>query len=72
MIKKKDLPVKFQKQKRSIVECVINPIEVLERNEIEKAIEMYGKDTVGYKKAYEALGISRATFYRKMKKYDIN
>lgn len=72
MIKKKDLPVKFQKQKRSIVDYVINPIEVLERNEIEKAIEMYGKDTIGYKKAYKALGISRATFYRKIKKYDIN
>jgi transcriptional regulator with PAS, ATPase and Fis domain len=71
MIKKKDLPVKFQEEKRSIVKSVINPIEVLEKNEIEKAVELYGKDTIGYKKAYEALGISRATFYRKIKKYDL-
>jgi len=72
IIKRQDLPVKFQKQKKSIIKCVINPIEVLEKNEIEKAIEIYGKDTNGYQKAYEALGISRATFYRKIKKYNIN
>ncbi|HKL41680.1 MAG TPA: sigma 54-interacting transcriptional regulator [Clostridia bacterium] len=71
-IKKKDLPTKFQSQNESFIEAVVNPIEVLERNEIIKAIKLYGKDTFGYKKAYEALGISRATFYRKIKKYNID
>lgn len=71
MIKKEDLPIKFQQENNIVVASVVNTIEALEKNEIEKAIEIYGTDRIGYKKAYEALGISRATFYRKIKKYSI-
>lgn len=68
-IKKEYLPLKFQKEKDKIVDTKVNPIEVLEKNEIEKAIKIYGDNASGYQKSYEALGISRATFYRKIKKY---
>lgn len=71
-IKKNDLPVKFQKQKKKVVDIIVNPIEVLEKNEMIKALELYGYNPIGYKKAYEALEISRATFYRKLKKYNIH
>ncbi len=38
----------------------------LERREIKKALELFGSDTEGKKKAARALGISLATLYRKM------
>lgn len=46
-------------------------IDELERNEIVKAIKIYGLHTNSITKICAELGISRATFYRKVKKYDI-
>lgn len=44
----------------------IEKLNVLEKKEIEKAIELYGDNTEGKKKAAEALGIGIATLYRKL------
>lgn len=46
-------------------------LEVMEKHMIEKAIARYGKGTEDKKKVAEALGISMATLYRKIKKYEI-
>ena len=69
-----DLPNKFnnEKEKTKLETREILSIETLEKNEISKAIKKYGKTPEGYKKAYTKLGISRATFYRKLKKYNIS
>ena len=40
---------------------------LLEKNEIEKAIKIYGKSKKGIELAAAMLGISRATIYRKLK-----
>ncbi|HAZ37971.1 MAG TPA: AAA family ATPase [Clostridiaceae bacterium] len=44
-------------------------LELLEKRNIEKALELYGKTTAGKKIAAEKLGISLATLYRKLEKY---
>ena len=49
----------------------IVPLKQLEKYEIIKAIDKYGKNNNGIKKACDELGISRATIYRKIKKYGI-
>ena len=45
---------------------VISPLDALEYNEIQRALKVFGKDV---ESARKALGISRATLYRKMKQY---
>lgn len=50
---------------------IIIPIKELERNEIERAIEKYGRSKEDLIKASEALGIGIATMYRKLKLYDL-
>ncbi|QSX04767.1 sigma 54-interacting transcriptional regulator [Sedimentibacter sp. zth1] len=49
----------------------IYTIDELERNEIKKAIKIYGFSTNSVNIICKKLGISRATFYRKVKKYNI-
>ena len=44
----------------------IERLNILEKKEIEKAIELFGDTTEGKKKAAEALGIGIATLYRKL------
>lgn len=44
----------------------ITSLKELERQEIRKALELFGSDTEGKKKAARELGISLATLYRKM------
>ncbi len=44
----------------------VTSLKELERREIKKALELFGSDTVGKKKAARELGISLATLYRKM------
>lgn len=46
-------------------------IAELERNELKKAIKLYGMTNYSINKICEELGISRATFYRKIKKYNL-
>ncbi|MGV8983273.1 sigma-54-dependent Fis family transcriptional regulator [Clostridium sp.] len=49
----------------------IIPIKELEKNEIQKALEYYGNSKQAITKAAEALELSRATLYRKIKEYEI-
>jgi transcriptional regulator with PAS, ATPase and Fis domain len=67
------LPKKINEIKNEdiIIDEKINSIESLEKKEISRAIEKYGTTPEGYKEAYSILKISRATFYRKLKKYRI-
>ena len=44
----------------------------LEKNAIIKALQKYGQNTQGKEMAASALGISRATLYRKLKQYGID
>lgn len=44
----------------------ISRLKDLEEQEIQKALELFGDDTEGKKKAAKALGISLATLYRKL------
>ncbi|PAB59464.1 sigma-54-dependent Fis family transcriptional regulator [Anaeromicrobium sediminis] len=68
-----DLPVRLKKKKeccKNIEERII-PIKDLERREIEKALEYYKGDKQAVEKAARALGLGRATMYRKIKSYNI-
>jgi len=49
----------------------IKPLEQLEKEAISRALELYGWTEEGKKKAAAVLGISRATIYRKISKYDL-
>ena len=49
----------------------LHTIEELERNEIKKALKLYGISNNAVIRICAELGISRATFYRKIKKYNL-
>jgi len=49
----------------------IKSLEQLEKEAISHALEVYGWTEEGKKKAAIMLGISRATIYRKISKYDL-
>jgi len=59
-------------KKQSDGEEEIVSISELERKEIEKAIRKFGRYKNDKELICKALGISKATLYRKMKAYDIN
>lgn len=65
------LPAKIQKeavkQKLMAIKPLSEHIKALETREIEKALATFGDTLEGKKKAAEALGISLATLYNKMK-----
>lgn len=50
----------------------VKSLRELEKEEILKAIRLYGSDTEGKKKASKALGIGLATLYRKIEEYSQN
>jgi len=58
----------FNNEKANDVDEIV-PIDILERESIIKAINFCGGNIL---KSAEMLGISRATIYRKIKKYNIN
>ena len=69
-IKTMHLPMRIQysMQKTEItVGKLSDKIHEVEKNEISKAIKLFGEDIEGKKKAAEKLGISLATLYNKMK-----
>ncbi|MFZ5967935.1 MAG: sigma-54-dependent Fis family transcriptional regulator [Bacillota bacterium] len=75
MIEKEDLPTRFKfahhdDQKKEET-ASITPMKLLEKNEIIKALNHYGKSKQAVERAADALGIGRATLYRKLKEYDI-
>lgn len=53
------------------VERKIYTLEDLEKNEISKALEIYGNDTDSKKVVADKLGIGIATLYRKINKYNL-
>ncbi len=59
-----DEPINFEEKK-------LHTIAELERNELKKAIKLYGLSNNSVNKICDELGISRATFYRKIKKYNL-
>lgn len=50
----------------------ISTFEELEKNEIKRALSIYGKDTFGKTIAADKLGIGIATLYRKIEKYQLD
>ncbi len=67
-----DLPDKLKAHSAHIsCDCHIRNLESLEKNEIERALNLFGRDKSGILKTIDALGISRATLYRKIKHYEI-
>ncbi|AKL95348.1 sigma54 specific transcriptional regulator Fis family [Clostridium aceticum] len=74
VIKKEDLPKRLISRDISLSpfkqERII-PIRDLEKREIQKAVAYYSNRKQNIAEAAEALGISRATLYRKIKEYDI-
>lgn len=76
-IKEENLPNRIKNSSNNIIEpnnddYNILTIKELERNEIYKALKNFGNSKKAIAKASEALGISRATLYRKLKEYNID
>jgi transcriptional regulator with PAS, ATPase and Fis domain len=63
-----DLPERFLNSKKTAP----RPLADIERYEIINAVAYFGFDKNGKEQAAKALGISRATLYRKLKKYGID
>lgn len=73
LIKLVDLPRRLKETESSeniMSEITLIPLRDLEKNEIEKALRIYGTTNEGIENAAKALGISRATIYRKLKSYE--
>ncbi len=72
-IKYENLPEKLKKENKmtSYLEEEIFPLRELEKREIGKALNQYKEYKKDKEKVAKALGISRATLYRKLKEYEI-
>jgi len=66
------LPPRITEYEKNIEICEDLNIEKVEKQLILKAIREYGSSTEDKKKVAKALGISLATLYRKMEKYNIS
>lgn len=72
-ITKESLPEEIIKEiDREREKIYIRPLEEMEREVIEKALNYFGWDEAGKLKAAKALGISRSSIYRKVTKYDLS
>lgn len=70
-----DLPNRFMKNNNNIkpdLNYNITPIKELEKKEIEKALKYFQNKNESITDAAKALGISRATLYRRIKEHKIN
>lgn len=65
-IKKENLPYQFRENK---LNARINTLEEIEKEYIKNALDKFGWSQNGIMEAAKQLGISRATIYRKIKKY---
>lgn len=73
IIKLKNLPRRLRESnvdKCNTINSIV-PLKDLEKAEIKKSLIKFGRDSNGINQASNDLGISRATMYRKIKKYDI-
>lgn len=64
------LPINILEEKEDIFKNPVNlirPLKEIEKDFINRAVELYGNDTSGKKIASEKLGIGIATLYRKLK-----
>lgn len=69
-----DLPARFKDIKslgNNFIDKNIRRIRDIEKDEIDKAIKVYGTDIHGMKELTRSLGLSRASIYRKIKEYNI-
>ncbi|WP_130805280.1 sigma-54-dependent Fis family transcriptional regulator [Senegalia massiliensis] len=69
-----DLPRNIREQEYENIKentSSIMTIKELEKIEIKKALDRYGRDNKGIEKSARVLGIGRATIYRKIKSYNI-
>ncbi len=66
-ITRKSLPEKITKHYSSNEVVGFEDLPSLEKKAIKAALQKYGSTTIGKEKAANALGISRATLYRKLK-----
>ena len=57
---------KFESMEENEISQRVVPISELEKNEIKKALDIYGYDTKGKQIAARKLGIGIATLYRKI------
>ena len=74
-IKLSDLPRRLkeaQTSEQSHMRQEVLPLVVLEKQEIIRALKLFGFSNEGIIRSANALGISRATMYRKIKEYGIN
>ncbi len=71
-ISKDSLPERIARHYSSSEQVGIEDISSLEEKAIKAALDKYGHSTWGKEKAASALGISRATLYRKLKKIEEN
>ncbi len=69
-IHKDSLPEKITRHYSSSEQVGVEDISSLEEKAIKAALKRYGQTTWGKEKAATALGISRATLYRKLKRID--
>ncbi len=71
-IAKKSLPEKIINYFDSNESVGLEDLPSLERNAIREALQKYGRTTSGKERAASALGISRATLYRKLKSFEVD
>ncbi len=72
VVEMQNLPLRF-KEKTESEDCTNQDLNIksLEKRAIQKALNKYGTNKAGIEKCIKALGLSRATLYRKIKSYDI-
>ena len=61
----------IKENKEPKVACCMEDFQIVEKNYIEKALEIFGRDTEGKKRISQKMGIGLTTLYRKMQKYNI-
>jgi transcriptional regulator with PAS, ATPase and Fis domain len=66
-----DLPTSMKGLETVVEKETIMNLKDLERLELQKAIGLYGKHKEGVEEILAATGLSRATFYRKIKAYNL-
>lgn len=71
IIRTDHLPSKFRNKKIKVDEYIPKPLEELEKSAIENTIAIYKDCPKKIDEVAKVLGISRATLYRKLKKYKI-
>lgn len=66
-----DIPLRINKENNKERNFEVLPIDEIMKTHIIRALEHYGVDVDGKTMAAKALGMSRATLYRKIKEYNI-